>query len=89
MGHISPPQLRVSWILMLLLLGCGWLKDAVGLPKQALSQLRSHHTNSYAHIIKKFNSEKVLVFFFKCCDLQQAWVQGAAQRLEGEGGGLP
>ena len=32
-------------------------------------KLRSHHTNSYAHIIKKFNSEKVTIFFMKCGDL--------------------
>ena len=25
--------------------------------------LRSHHTNSYAHIIKKFNSERVTICF--------------------------
>ena len=32
-------------------------------------QLRSHHTNSYAHIIIKFNSERVTIFFIKCGDL--------------------
>ena len=26
-------------------------------------QLRSHHTNSYAHIIIKFNSERVTIFY--------------------------
>ena len=39
-----------------------------------------HHTHSYAHIIKKFNterinSERVTIFFKKCGDLQQALVK--------------
>ena len=38
-------------------------------------QARSHHTISYAHIIKMFNGEKVTIYFLKWGDLQQACVK--------------
>ena len=37
--------------------------------------MKSHHTNSYAHIIEKLNNERVTIFLLNCGDLHQAGVK--------------